>query len=402
MLWQSLTLQLGYNATLVTFGVTLLGIAAGLSGTYLYLRKNSLVSDAISHSTLPGLIIAFLVMVAFGGDGRLLVGLLIGATVSAALGLYCVSLLTRKTRLSQDAAIGAVLSTFFSFGVVLMTFIQALPIGHQAGLQNFLLGSTAGMLWNDAVVITGLALVVTLVLLVFRRPMRLVAFDAVYAQTLGFRVGATDFVILGVTLIVTVIGMSVVGLILIVALLIIPTVAARFWSEKSDVIFTLSGIFGAISGYLGAALSGFAPNLPAGPIIVLVAFAIFVLSFLLAPERGVLAATLRFWSFQTRVHLTQGLLALAQDRPIYEPKTRRLLQRSGYIRADGVPTDDGREQAFRTLQNERRWSFWKQHLEGDVLSADPSMVHSLIDIESHLTADQIAEIDRALLTEAAS
>ena len=402
MLWQSLTLQLGYNATLVTIGATLLGLAAGLSGTYLYLRKNPLVSDAISHATLPGLGIAFIIMAMFGGSGRFLPGLLIGSAISAGLGLWCVSLLVRKTRLSQDAAIGAVLSTFFSFGVVILTLIQSMPFGNQAGLQSFLLGSTAGMLWNDALVIAVLALAVTAILILFRRPMRIVAFDETYAQALGYRVGRVDAIILGVTLTVTVIGMSVVGLILIVALLIIPAVAARFWSEKSDVILKLSGLFGGISGYFGATLSGFAPNLPAGPIIVLVAFAIFVVSFLLAPERGVLAASLRFWSFQSRVHLTQGLLALAQDRPIYEPRTRRLLIRRGYIRGDDVPTALGRQKAMETKRNEARWAYWKQSVEGGVLSPDTSMVHSLIDIEARLTQDQIAEIDEALAHRGAS
>ncbi|MEX0370210.1 MAG: metal ABC transporter permease, partial [Tateyamaria sp.] len=89
MLADALLLQLGYNATLVTIGAALLGIAAGVAGTFLFLRKRALVSDAISHATLPGVGLAFVVMVAFGGDGRSLVGLLVGASVSAALGLLC-------------------------------------------------------------------------------------------------------------------------------------------------------------------------------------------------------------------------------------------------------------------------------------------------------------------------
>lgn len=400
MFWQSLTLQLGYNATLVTVGVTLLGIAAGLAGTYLYLRKNSLVSDAISHSALPGLVIAFLIMAGFGGSGRNLLGLLIGSAASAAVGLWFVSLLVRKTRLSQDAAIGAVLSTFFSFGVVLLTLVQSMPIGHQAGLQGFLLGSTAGMLWNDAVIIAVLALSVSFGLILYRRPMRLVTFDETYAKALGYNVPLVDSVILGVTLCVTVIGMSVVGLILIIALLIIPTVAARFWSDRSETIFILSGVFGAISGYLGSSLSAAAPNLPAGPIIVLAAFTVFVISFLFAPERGILAATLRMWGFQNKVHLTQGLLALAQDRPLYEPRTRRIMLKHGYIRPDGVMTELGDKVAQTTLLNEQRWAHWKQNIEGTVLSTDTSMVHSLIDIESRLTPDQIAQIDRDLIEKA--
>ena len=87
MLLEALTLQLGYNATLVTIGAALLGIAAGVAGTFLFLRKRALVSDAISHATLPGVGLAFVVMVAMGGEGRSLFGLLLGAGVSAAVGL---------------------------------------------------------------------------------------------------------------------------------------------------------------------------------------------------------------------------------------------------------------------------------------------------------------------------
>ena len=233
MLWSALSLTLGYNATLVTLGATLLGIATGISGTFLYLRKNALISDAISHSTLPGLAAAFLIMTAFGLDGRNLLGLLGGSAFSAALGLLTVNWLTRTTRLSQDAAIGSVLSVFFAFGVVLLTVLQAVPVGRQAGLEAYLLGSTAGMLFNEALLILFLGAITTAILVLCRRPIILVSFDSIYAQTLGVSPQKTDYLVLAVALAVTVIGMKIAGLILIVALLIIAPVAARFWCERS-------------------------------------------------------------------------------------------------------------------------------------------------------------------------
>ncbi|MBT7908372.1 MAG: metal ABC transporter permease [Marinovum sp.] len=398
MLWSALSLTLGYNATLVTLGATLLGIATGISGTFLYLRKNALISDAISHATLPGLGAAFLLMTGAGLDGRNLIGLLGGSAISAALGLMIVTWLTTKTRLSQDAAIGSVLSVFFAFGVVLLTVIQALPSGRQAGLETFLLGSTAGMLFNDAVLILVLGAITTSILVLFRRPIILVSFDSTYAQTLGISPQKTDYLVLAVALAVTVIGMKIAGLILIVALLIIAPVAARFWSEKSDTIILISAIFGGLSGYLGAAISATAPGLPTGPIIVLCSFVLFLVSFLLAPRRGVLAAARSFWVFQRTVHMTQGLLSIAQNQPIYEPKTKRILQRRGFIRADGVATQAGRALAAKTLLNERRWSFWRNKMQqtGDL---DESIVYSLVSIETKLTHDQIESIDRGLSEE---
>jgi len=227
MLWDALTLQLGYNATLVTLGATMLGVGAGATGTYLYLGKRALVSDAISHATLPGVVLGFMVMVALGGEGRFLPGLMLGAALSAGLGLLAVTGLTTRTRLHEDAAIGAVLSVFFGFGVVLLTVVQVMDAGRQAGLETFLLGATAGMLRDEALTIAAGGAVVLALVRLLHRPMILVAFDPEYAVGQGMRLARVDLAMMGLALAITVTGLKVVGLVLIVALLIIPPVAAR-------------------------------------------------------------------------------------------------------------------------------------------------------------------------------
>ena len=393
MIADALLLQLGYNATLVAIGALLLGVSAGTTGTFLFLRKRALVSDAISHATLPGVGLAFIVMVALGGDGRNLIGLLAGSAISAALGLWCLGLLTRHTRLAEDAAIGAVLSVFFGFGIVLLTVIQTMGSGRQAGLEGFLLGSTAGMLWADALVIAIGGAVTLLLIILLRRPMTLVAFDPEYAAARGLPVARIDMAIMMLVMAVTVVGLKIVGLILIVAMLIIPPVTARFWTERSDRVVLLAGVIGGASGYIGAAISASAPNLPTGPIIVIVCFAFFAVSLLLAPNRGILAAVLRHSRFQRRVHLRQGLLALAQGQPIYEPLTLRLLRRAGLARADGVATDTGRARAAKALRDETRWQVVRADQSYEAAAA---LYDGLRDIESVLTVDQIAEVDRRI------
>ncbi len=393
MLFEALTLQLGYNATLVAIGATLLGMAAGVTGTFLFLRKRALVSDAISHGTLPGVGLAFIVMVALGGDGRWLPGLMIGSALSAGLGLLALQALTRRTRLSEDAAIGAVLSVFFGFGIVLLTVIQGMSSGRQAGLESFLLGSTAGMLRADALTIAlGGALALLLVFLL-RRPMTLVAFDPGYAAATGVDTRRIDLAMMGLVLGVTVVGLKIVGLILIVALLIIPPVTARFWTDRSDRVVLISGVIGGLSGYVGAAISASAPALPTGPIIVLLAFAAFALSLLLSPRRGAVAALIRYRTYQRRVHRRQGLLALAQGHPVYEGFTRRLLVREGLMRADGVATEAGRALSAKALLDERRWAI----LRGDRRhEAAAARYDGLIGIDVVLTPDQLREVDTRL------
>ena len=390
MFLEALTFQLGYNASLVGLGATLLGIAAGGTGTFLFLRKRALVSDAISHATLPGVALAFIAMTLAGIDPRNLGLLLAGSAVSAGLGLLALQWLSSRTRLSEDAAIGAVLSVFFGFGVVLLTVIQSMNTSGQAGLEDLLLGSTAGMLFSDAVLIAaGGALALALVLL-FRRPMIHASFDPGFARASGINVERTDLVVMGLVMAVTVIGLKVVGLILIVALLIIPPVAARFWTERADRVSLIAGGIGGVSGWVGAALSASAPNLPTGPIIVLTAFALFCASLLFAPSRGIVAAGIRHRRFQRGVHIRQGLLSLAQGHPIYEPLTIRLLTADGLARADGVATETGRARAARALRDETRWQVARRIPEFELAAA---RYDGLTQIEDVLTPDQIALID---------
>ena len=391
--FEALFLQAGYNAALVAVGAALLGFAAGSSGTFLFLRKRALVSDAVAHATLPGVGLAFIVMVSLGGDGRSLIGLLAGSAVTAWIGLLLIEWISRRTRLAEDAAIGAVLGVFFGIGVVLLTVVQSMSAGRQAGLESFLLGSTAGMLFQDALVIAiggSLAVIATWAM---RRPMTLVAFDSEYAATLGYDVRRIDLLMMGLVMAVTVIGLKLVGLILIVAMLIIPAVTARFWTDRSSRVIWIAGAVGGASGYLGAVVSASAPALPTGPIIVLVAAAIFVVSLLCAPVRGVLAVILRHRRFQARVHRRQGLLALAAQHPIREAYTLRLLAREGLVRPDGVPTDAGIAQAAKVARDERRWDVAREMHQDAGLTG---RYDGVTPIEEVFTADEIAEFDRRL------
>lgn len=393
LFFHALTLQAGFNSALVAIGAGLLGIAAGGSGAFVFLRKRALVSDAITHATLPGVAIAFIVMALVGGDGRWLPGLIVGSALSAALGLLLVEWMTARTRLGEDAAIGAVLSVFFGLGIVLLTVIQTMSQGRQAGLDGFLLGSTAGMLVGEAVLIAvGGGLAVALVVLL-RRPMTMVAFDPEHAATLGIDVRRTDLAMMGLALIVTVIGLKIVGLILIVALLIIPPVTARFWTDRVDRLILISAGTGGLAGYTGAAFSAAARDVPTGPVIVLFAFALFALSLALSPLRGVLASALRHRRFQHRVHLRQGLLALARGEAIYDRLTLRILRRGGLIRRDGVATREGQGAAGRARLDETRWATARR------LRADDPVLErydGLTPIDEVLTADQVAHLDSLL------
>jgi manganese/zinc/iron transport system permease protein len=389
----ALRLSAGYNTAVVSIGAGFLGAAAGAVGAFVLLRKRSLVSDAVGHATLPGLAAAFIIMAMVFGDGRILPGLLAGAAISAALGLFAVDWINHHTRLREDAAIGAVLSVFFGLGIVLLTIIQSLDTGHQAGIAGYLLGSTAGMLRSEAETIAIAAFVVALAVFALRRPFTLVAFDPEYAAVRGVNVRRTDLALMAILLAVTVIGLKVAGLVLIVALTIIPPVAARFWTERAPHMVMIAAILGAVSGYVGTSLSASAANLPTGAVIVLAAFALFVVSLLLSPVRGVVAGGLERMRLSRKVHERQGLLALARGEPIYDGLTLRVLRRAGHIRADGVATLQGRAAAAAAQREEALWSLYRrEHPQ----SAAVSPALELNPIAEVLPPETVAALDRAL------
>lgn len=389
----ALALGAGYNAALVAVGAGLLGIAAGGAGAFIYLRKRALMSDAIGHATLPGVALAFLLMSAAGWDGRWLPAQMLGATMTAALGLWCIHLMVSRTRLNEDAAIGAVLSVFYGAGIVLLTVVQSLPLGQRAGLSSYLLGSTAGMLWSEAVMIAVAAAACIALLIVLARTMALVAFDADHAASLGVSVTRTDFVILLLALLVTVIGLKVAGVILIVAMLVIPPVTAHLWTHRADRLWLLAAAIGGGGGYLGSAISAAVAGAPTGPVVVLVMFALFALSMLFSPVRGVAALAAQRWQFQRQVHERQGLLALARGDRVIEPYTARLLLNAGLLRADGVATEHGAAAIAAVRLDTARWYHARAGTDGAALAMFDD---GLTPIEHVLTADQIREIDRAL------
>ena len=287
-----LTLQAGYNTTVVMLGAAALGIAAGSVGVFAMLRRRALVADAVAHATLPGVAIGFIAAFALGLPGRSLPFLMGGAAISAILAAIAIEAIRSRTRLPEDTAIASVLATFFALGIVLLTIIQTLRTGGQAGLDVYLLGATAGMLQHEAITLGLFSAVVAVILALLFKELVLVAFDGEFALVSGLPLRALDLAVMALVLAVVVIGLRIVGLILIVALLVIPPAAARFWSHHAGRMTVIAAAFGALSAYLGAALSAVHPHTPTGAVIVLVAFAILALSVIAGPARGLIPRAL--------------------------------------------------------------------------------------------------------------
>lgn len=271
--------MLSGNLLWVLIGTMLLGIAAGITGTFSFLQKQSLVGDAAAHAALPGIAIAYLLT----GQKELPI-LMLGAGITSALSVYCIQWIVSFSKMKADAAIGLVLTVFFGMGVVFLTVVNRSPLGNQSGLNNFIFGKAATMTRADLMWLFISAMIIILVSLLLYKEWKLLIFDPVYAKGIGLPIEALK-VTLTILIVMTIVtGIQAVGVILMSALLIIPAASAKLWTSKLSSMLVLSAVIGGISGIIGTFISSIRTGLSTGPIIVLVAAAIFFISYLISPN----------------------------------------------------------------------------------------------------------------------
>jgi manganese/zinc/iron transport system permease protein len=305
-----------HNTRVVVLGVMALGTAAGLVGTFLLLRKRALTADALSHATLPGIAIAFMVMVGLGMEGKNLIGLLLGAFVFGCIGVLAILGIRHTTRLKDDAAIGIVLSVLFGLGLCLLRIATELPNGNVAGLSGFIFGKAASMVASDAIIMGGVALGVVIVTSVLRKEWTLLCFDEKFGSAQGWPVNFLDVILMAMVAIVTVIALQSVGLVLAVAMLIIPAASARYWTTKITTMLFVSALIGCLSGWLGSVTSALIPRMPTGPIIVLICGLWFILSFIVGPKGGIFVRQVARIRLNRRIamqHILRGMWEVCED-----------------------------------------------------------------------------------------
>lgn len=296
----ALYIWLDPNVQWILFGSMLLGLSSGVIGSFAYLRKQSLMGDALSHAALPGVCIAFML------SGSKSIGLfLLGAAVAGVIATFGIGFITRNSRVKQDAALAIVLTVFFGIGIVLLTRIQHSGNGNQSGLDKFLFGQAASMMLSDVMIMAAISLVLVTVCSLLFKEFKLLSFDPGFARGIGYPVAFMDQLIMFLIVVAVVVGIQAVGVVLMSALLITPAVSARYWTEKLGMMVVLAGLFGALSGLIGTFISASGNNLPTGPLTVLVATAVFALSVAAAPRRGVISKLLLRASVRTQVRREQ-------------------------------------------------------------------------------------------------
>jgi len=307
-----MNMLLSPNTQWVLLSTLILGMAAGMIGCLAYWKRQSLMSDALSHAALPGVVIAF----ALYGSKNLLV-MIVGAAVSALLGAFFISWIRSSSRIKEDTAMGMILSVFFGLGIMLLTIVNRTGGGNQSGLDGFIFGQAASMVRKDVYTMLILGLIVMVVVWIAFKEWKLFLFDADFAQGLGLSSRWMNGIYTFVLVLVIVIGIQAVGVILMSALLIIPSVSARYWSSSFKQMIILSALFGGAAGVIGTMVSAIGNGWPTGPFIVAASSCLFFTSMLFGSEKGLVvkAVQLRIQRKEAAKGWTQQTTAMKEVQP---------------------------------------------------------------------------------------
>lgn len=277
-----------YTLRNVALGSALLGVVSGVLGTFAVLRRQGLLGDTLAHAALPGVCIAYL----FTGSKDPLV-LLAGAAVAGLIGTVIMQQMVGQSRLSEDTALGVVLSVFFGVGILLLTYISKQNDANQAGLDKFLFGQAATLVAENVRNLAILGGVALLIVAVLYKEFKLLTFDPEFGASIGYSTNVLGVLLTSLIVVAVVIGLQTVGVVLMAAMLVGPAAAARQWTDRLSVMIALSALFGAASGVIGAVLSFTQDGLPTGPMIILSLTGIVAISLCFAPERGIVWDRLR-------------------------------------------------------------------------------------------------------------
>lgn len=265
----------------------LVGIICAVVGSYLMVQRLALLGDAISHSVLPGLAIAFIV----GAD------IFVGAFIAGVLSTVVITIIRTRSPIKEDAAMGIVFSAFFALGITLITIVQK---DNKIDLNHFLFGNILGVtvpeVRNTAIIS---AIVIAIVVLLYKE-LLFYTFDPLGAQAAGLPVNLLNFGLMVLIALTIVASLKAVGVILVLALLITPGATAYLLVKQLNQMMILGAAIGVVASISGMYISYFF-NLPSGPAIVLVASGFFTLALLFSPSQGILtypqssSASLPLW-----------------------------------------------------------------------------------------------------------
>ena len=259
-------------------GGALIGFTNGFLGTFIILRRMSLMADALSHSMLPGLAIGLWLFGLSAG------GLFLGGIVAAFFVALGAMLLARGSRLKEDASLAILYTVAFSIGVVLLQFVPT-----RVDLKHYLFGNILGLGDTDLWIAYGVALVVVPGLLLLLRPLLLTLFDPSVARSQGVNVNALHLVLVAASVLAMISSAQAVGVILMLGLLVTPAATLYLLTDNFGTMLWGGGLLGCVGSIIGLVVSYRFDEIPSGAAIVLVLGVFFVLAWIFGPRYGLVA-----------------------------------------------------------------------------------------------------------------
>lgn len=262
-----LELLCSYDFLVVAAGTMILAATSAVAGCLCVYKGQSLLGDAIGHSSYPGIVLAF---ICFATRNPLL--LTVGAALAGAVAYKIIQVLARYGHVGLDASLAIVLTGFFGLGMALKTYVQGDPAyakASQAGLKNYIFGSAAFMMKEDVVVIAVFSLLAIVLFELFRKELVTGIFDPSFAGAISLRAGLLDGILLVIMISLIALGLKCVGAVLISSLLVIPCICANQHSRKLDVILKIAAATGALSAFVGTLVSTAVRGVSTGPAIII-------------------------------------------------------------------------------------------------------------------------------------
>ena len=241
----------------------LVGVMCPVLGAYVITRGRAFMGDALAHSVLPAMVVAFLL-----GISPFFAAVPAGIVIALLMGSVA-----RRTGISEDTSIGIIFAGMFALGLIMLSTSNNITVN----IEDLLLGQVLGVSQMDVFVSLGLTAAVIAGLYAFHRQLVYTTFDPLGATVVGIRTGLIEYVLLGLLALVIVIGIQAAGIVLVMAMLITPAAAAYLLAKRFTGVMITGASIGALSAVAGLYLS-FHADLPSGPSMALVATGIFAVA----------------------------------------------------------------------------------------------------------------------------
>lgn len=388
----------------------IVGVTCGLVGTFIMLRKMSLIGDALAHAVLPGVIIGFMIA------GKSQITLFVGAVASGIVTSLLIGFINRNSKIKEDTSIGVMFTGAFALGILLVSQLKNVHID----LSSYLFGDILGVSNDDLILSSVIGILVLICVILFYKQLLVTSFDPTMAAVMGVSTALVHYFLMSLLSMTIVASLQSVGVILVVAMLITPAATAYLLTDRLHKMLIYSSIIGTVTAIIGL-LASYHLNFASGASMVVFATLIFMLTLMFSPSQGIVIKYYRRKK-QTLSHLSQDVLKYTFKK-CYNDDTGEKISESlslnkvyNELSADNKKiknavnilfndkdiilnqndislTEKGKEKAIKIIRSHR---LWESYLVDEKIYEQDKIHDEAEELEHILTDEILDEIDDKL------